>query len=469
MNGFKGILYTIGGYVLFVGLMIWIFRFTMSPWINPETGGEMTRSLVTRISGWIGLLTSLPIAIWLIISWLNIVNPEEVALRQYFGHVERRKKNKEPLTNSNGLLGSGLHFVPWFPGIKLIRTPKKMFNFVYEGDPKKPSYEISGTQLAVRSRDRQKLGIDVNFFLRFPYKDVDLMILLIESEVPRDDEEALKDWVQQAFATDMVTVFGRYNYEEVMGGLKNADLDKEMNEILQNPKGVFAKCGLCDRNPATINEEGFGEAYLRIEYVHVSGELGKRLELVETAKQEANAKRGVAAVNIETAVLEAEAKKRTAEVMIETAKFEAEAKRTAALIGIETAKSVADQEAEETHGRVFKMVCHAYGMTKEALSASLAANPKLKGTPEASGGYKEAFDRAYEQVVRETTDVEDVRIGNTDGTPMDGTVGTIIGGLVAFLQGKGESKPKGRGKKKKPKSDSGQKGNDDDDDVWDSI
>lgn len=257
----------------------------------------------------------LAVVIWLIVSFCNTINPDEVAKLQYFGRLKKKK-----LTSSNGRFGSGLHFVPWFWGIKLVRIPQKKLPQVYKGDENKPSWEISGTQLQVRSKDWQKLGIDATFFLGLPDDD-DQIDTIIASGVPINDEEELRKWIERAFSPDLFSVFGQYNYTDVMGGLKNEELSGKVNDLLQKPDSLLCRCGLFDNNPLTTNKPGTGEAYLRIEYVHVSGPVGKNLELIATLQLEAQAEKGAAIVKAEAAESIAKAKARiigrTIELMLD--------------------------------------------------------------------------------------------------------------------------------------------------------
>jgi|SRR3989344_5274014 len=158
------------------------------------------------------VLTILTI-IWLV-TFVRVIQPTEVGKVKCFGKLGKR------LTNKNGFLNTGLHLVVPFPGIELLRLPIKLHEFVYKGDPNKPSCEISGTQIPVRSKDRQKLGIDMVAFLRLPFEDDKQLDLIIESDVPYYDEKELRSWFETAFSTDLVSVFGKYDYEETMGGGK---------------------------------------------------------------------------------------------------------------------------------------------------------------------------------------------------------------------------------------------------------
>lgn len=250
-----------------------------------------------RSFNWIDWLVFSLTVIWYIGSWSNTVNPDFIAFRQWFGYVERRT------------LRPGPHFVPWFPGIRLRRMYVGMHQFTYQADPNsnKPSYERSGDQIAVRSFDRQKMHTDSTFFFRVPLEDEDQLIHIIESGVPIDDVVELKRWVENGFSTHMLSVFGKHPFDKVIGGKMNEELSKDVNELLQKPDSLFVRCGLFDKSATTFNLEGTGEAYLRIEYVHVSEDLGKRLEEVETSRIGEEANMAAAEVRVKTSKLDADA------------------------------------------------------------------------------------------------------------------------------------------------------------------
>jgi len=73
------------------------------------------------------------------------------------------------------------------------------------------------------------------------------------------------------------------------GGEKNKELSDETNSLLQVTDELLNKAGLFDDDPDSINKIGTGEAYIRVNYVHVSGPLGESLERVATAKLEKEA------------------------------------------------------------------------------------------------------------------------------------------------------------------------------------
>ena len=223
--------------------------------------------------------------LWLISCW-RIVDQEESALAKFFGHVERRRwmKIRKPRNSSDGLFGGGLHFVLRFPGIILVRTSKEMYQFAYEGDPNKPSWEISGTQIPARTKDYQKVRIDLTAFLRVPHEDIDQLILMIESKVPVGDKNELRIWFERGFRDNLGTAVSKYGYKEVAGARRNQELSDNVDELLQLVTGPLVRSGLFDKDKDSYNIEGEGEAYLKIQYVHVQGPLGRRLEEVATTQ-----------------------------------------------------------------------------------------------------------------------------------------------------------------------------------------
>lgn len=233
---------------------------------------------------WVGVAMA-----WVGASWCNKVNSDEVALRDYFGHIE-----KHSFGLWKGPLKPGLHFVPWFWGIGLIRFSTEFFRLVYERNPDEPkTWVMSGTMIPVRSKDKQKLLIEATFFLRLPFNVVEMLVLIIESGVPIHDKNKLRKWLASAIDPDLTTAFGDRSYADVMGGLKNGDLNADVNKLIQMEDGLLRKSGLF-ADDASKDAPGTGEAYIKFKYIHVSGKLGEALENVETAKLEAEAATSIA-------------------------------------------------------------------------------------------------------------------------------------------------------------------------------
>lgn len=116
----------------------------------------------------------------------------------------------------------------------------------------------------------------------------------------------------------------------------------------------------------------------------------------------------------------------------------------------------ADRDMEATAGRILKSVAKASGIDVDDLVKKLVADPKLRGVPNAQGGFKEDFDYAKDQVKRDRAGagLRDVRVGNADGTPLDSITAaltTFIGlakGGGDFLSG-GKNEGGGQGDRKK--------------------
>ena len=114
--------------------------------------------------------------------------------------------------------------------------------------------------------------------------------------------------------------------------------------------------------------------------------------------------------------------------------------------GREAATSVAQKEAEETEGRVVEAVAKANGMTRQELEVVLKGDTKRKGQPAIEGGFKEDFANARDVLKRDRAGdgLDDIRVGNVDGTPLEAVTATI-----ASLFGLGKRDGSGR-KSKNP-------------------
>ena len=110
----------------------------------------------------------------------------------------------------------------------------------------------------------------------------------------------------------------------------------------------------------------------------------------------------------------------------------------------------ADQQVEQTAGRVLKSVAMASGLTPDELSAKLKADPGLRSKPASEGGYKEAFAEAVDMLRRdhaaENGDLADIRVANADGSSIaDQTVGILLGGFAAATRQYGKGSKGGQG------------------------
>ncbi len=91
------------------------------------------------------------------------------------------------------------------------------------------------------------------------------------------------------------------------------------------------------------------------------------------------------------------------------------------------AQQTADKDMEETAGRILKSVARLAHISEDEFKEKLKKNPKLRGLPNAQGGFKEDFDRAWDQVKRDRAGdgLEDIRVGNVDGSPLEPAIGAI--------------------------------------------
>lgn len=104
----------------------------------------------------------------------------------------------------------------------------------------------------------------------------------------------------------------------------------------------------------------------------------------------------------------------------------------------DAAQAVGRKAAEETEGRVVQAVAIANGLTREELENILKSNPKLKGLPASAGGFKEDFAHNRDLLKRDRAGegLEDIRVGNVDGTPLDSAT-SIVASMFGLLKSKG--------------------------------
>ena len=123
------------------------------------------------------------------------------------------------------------------------------------------------------------------------------------------------------------------------------------------------------------------------------------------------------------------------------------------------AQQTADKDVEETAGRILKSVAMSAHISVKDLKKKLKKNDKLRGISNAQGGFKEDFDKAWDQVKRDRAGagLRDVRIGNADGTNLD-PVTAWAASLISLAQGGGQQTPPSPGKPSGGGSGSSKKG-----------
>lgn len=213
--------------------------------------------------------------VWCLLS-LRIVNPDEVAKRVWFGKLERGPRS---------VLKPGLHFVPFFFGhIKLVRVPTKLFSFLFS--------EKTGNPFEVRTLGKEENGkriapiksnVDGVFYFRLAHDDPDAVDLLIESDVPFDDEERMKEEVRKGITDDVMFVVGQKYYEDIMGGRANDELSEEINKRARRADSPLVMAGMFGTN-TNATERGLGEARFAVQFVHLPKNLSAQIDNVEIAK-----------------------------------------------------------------------------------------------------------------------------------------------------------------------------------------
>ncbi|MCX6720954.1 MAG: SPFH domain-containing protein [Candidatus Staskawiczbacteria bacterium] len=317
--------------------------------------------------------------IWCIASYCNIIKSDEVGIRCFFG-------KPEPVVRYSGLV-----FIPKFPGVDLVRIPRKIF---------KLSYEVS-KEHAVYTKDGQLVFPEVSFFMEFPYDEADSLVQIIRSGVPLT-EEGLREWAEDILIPALRKVFQKKLHTELIGDADIDSINNDVNTILDAPDSVLRACRVTGRD-VSVELPGTGRAYVEVEVIRLTDELQEAMQ--SKVKQSYLA---------------------------------------------DAARETARRNAEEVGGQVLGIVARKHGLTVEALEKDLKKDPKKAGIPVADGGYKESFAFAEDQTKRDRAansgDFTDIRIGNSDGSSMSGELPAFA--AAALLLNRGGGKGGGGGDKK---------------------
>ena len=317
------------------------------------------------------------VLVWLVAS-LGYVRSDEIGLLRYWGSIEKH------------VYRSGIIIVPLFPGIELVRIPKKLFRL---------SYEDGDEQLY--TCDRQVAHPKVTFYVEFPFNDdqVDALIRMIEKDVPLT-EETLRDWAEDILMPAMLRAISLYDHNELVGNVDLTDISMEVNSFLHRDGSILRECGVMGRDYQDT-ASGTGRAYAEVESVSLDEELQEAMKAPVVAKYQA-----------------------------------AKAKQTAIM------------NAEQIGGQILGIVARKHGLTVQALEKDLRSNPKKAGQPTSEGGYKESFAYAEDQTKRDRAadsgELTDIRVGNTDGSAMNGELPAFAAAAL-LLRGGGRGGPGGKG------------------------
>ena len=353
---------------------------------------------------WWTLLGLTPLVL-LVVFWtvktIGTVDKDEVALRSWFGKVEKR------------IFPSGVCLVPWLFDIRfngrtlceLVRIPTKQLPFNFEGK----------VEQRIWSKDRQLLLVDISGYVRFPYNEVDSLYLMVKSGVPTE-ERAFQDWMQQETVAGLRDILAGFNHDEAIGKSNLAAIREATRDFFLSPSGLFAKSGICGNDLLSFTE-GSGEVIVRVDSINPTTELQKAMEKPVVARYEAQA-----------------------------------------------AKETAKREAEEVGGQVLGIVARQHGMTVEDLEELLEASPDIRGTSVSESGLKETFEWAQAQTTRDraeeglTYDESKIDI-SSGGQPLkDSNLGAVIGGIAAAVSQIGRGGRRRRNRQNPPGNPSGNPG-----------
>ena len=312
-------------------------------------------------------------AVWLAAS-IKYVGADEVGLRQFFGEIEHH------------VFQSGLLFVPWCPGIELVRIPTKQLIYRFDGS----------LEHRVWSKEHQGLLVDISGYVRFPYNDIDSLILMIQSGVPLT-AEGLQDWMEDEIITVLKDVMVGFDVEQAIGQASLYLIRDAAKRFFLHPSGLFVKSGICGKDPSDFTP-GTGELIVRIEQVNPTPELQEAMQSPVLARFKANA-----------------------------------------------AKETARMNAEQIGGQILGIVARMHGMTIESLEADLRMHPENR-----NGVYAKSFAEAVDQTKRDRASANgefmEFRAGNADGSPMSGELPAFAAAALLLNRGGGRGKSGGQGK-----------------------
>lgn len=285
---------------------------------------------------------------------------------------------------------SGPAFVPYFWGIELIRIPRKQLRLDFVAENKDE----------IRSLDRIRLYPEISVYVTFPYDELESLLKMVQNDVPLTEdklkekyEDVIMPAVQEAFKD--VVVADVVRQKKVVEGL--------INTALREREGILFKAGITGIEP-TDNRPGHGWVSAQIESTGLPEHINEAMEAPVIGKYKADAARQTSLQNAQEIGLQ---------VMI-----------TAAIV---SGVNVQDEAA------------------LKAFMDKVNTDPTLQTKPASKGGFKEAFAKAWDQVKRDRAGVEEVRIGNADGSSMKGELPAFAAAALLLRNGgvKGGGKRRG--------------------------
>jgi len=223
-----------------------------------------------------GWIIEIIIGLWFLFS-IKKVGPKEMAVWVRLGRPVDSK-------------GSGIYFVPFLIS-KLIRFPKKTYNFLYK--------DREVISQATEDIGSQVLKVDLGVYLNFPRKERKNNVRMTKEELEAErvqgnkdegrhplvkileggiptEEEALKTWAEEAIGGIVRAAIGRHSW---LDAVENQDpLQKEISEKLKQPDSPLIKAG--------FSPEGIKFILARIE---LPSEIKKSLGQVDAERLRARA------------------------------------------------------------------------------------------------------------------------------------------------------------------------------------
>ncbi|MBU3934659.1 SPFH domain-containing protein [Patescibacteria group bacterium] len=177
--------------------------------------------------------------LWFILSW-KIVGPDEMAVKVMFGKPK-------------SFCESGFRFIPFLPGLKcyLRRYSQKTYSLDYAKQA-----VITAAGRVAEDPDgvkygAQRLMVDAAVYLNFPREPVagldegvHPLIKILRAKVPVD-EEALKDWTEEAVTSALRSAFGQITWYEAINNDKGG-ISKKALEFFKKYDGALIKAGFRD-------------------------------------------------------------------------------------------------------------------------------------------------------------------------------------------------------------------------------
>ena len=238
----------------------------------------LTVLLLASFAGVAGLVWRYYLSLW-------TLDPDEVGILLHFGEPQRV------------IYGGGKVYVPWCPirwgkhyWYELVTIPTRQFPFKYEGA--KHVGEENEEKHYIWSSDRQRLLIEVSGYIRFPFKEIDSLLLMIRARVPLTDDE-LKKWIEEEVISGLRDIMAEFTLDQSLARSNLSAIRAKAQEYFLRADGLFARSGIYG-NDLDNDTEGHGEIILRIEQINPTERMQKAMEAPVVAKYEAAAASAVA-------------------------------------------------------------------------------------------------------------------------------------------------------------------------------